>query len=266
MIMLGLLTYLPRKLLLFTGFILVFGHNLLDGITQEGTSISAVLWYALHQMNGFAIGTNRYLWFSYPVIPWIGVIVLGYCFGQLYAKSTLAAYRKKQLLFLGIGAIILFLILRLFNIYGNPTVWSGQDTISKTIMSFLSLQKYPPSLSFLLITLGPAFLFLLVFENTKNKLTQFLLAFGRVPFFYYLLHILVIHLAALFGLIITGKDWKLMILNNTTMGSGLLKGYGYSLTTVYLVWIAVILVLYPICKKYMVYKANNKDKWWLSYL
>ncbi|WP_231850239.1 hypothetical protein [Winogradskyella sp. PG-2] len=128
------------------------------------------------------------------------------------------------------------------------------------------MSKYRPSLAYLLITLGPALLFLLVVENIKNKITNFLLVFGRVPFFYYVLHIFVIHIVAIIGLLITGKDWKLMILDNETMSSGRLQGYGYSLFTVYLVWILIVLLLYPICKRYMRYKANNKDKWWLSYL
>ena len=144
--------------------------------------------------------------------------------------------------------------------------WTNQESTEKTIISFFNVSKYPPSLTYLLITLGPALLFLYFIENIKNTLTNFLLVFGRVPFFYYFLHIFVIHIGALIGLLITGKDWKLMILDNDTMSSGILQGYGYSLFTVYLVWLFIILLLYPICKKYMQYKANNKDKWWLSYL
>ena len=116
------------------------------------------------------------------------------------------------------------------------------------------------------MTIGPALLFLYAIESVKNKFTNAMLVFGRVPFFYYILHILIIHLGAIIGLLITGKDWKLMILDNETMMSGALQGYGYPLVTVYLIWIIIVAILYPICKKYMSYKLNNKDKWWLSYL
>jgi uncharacterized membrane protein YhaH (DUF805 family) len=111
------------------------------------------------------------------------------------------------------------------------------------------VNKYPPSLAYLLITLGPSFMFLRFVEHFKNKAMDFLSVFGRVPFFYYILHILVIHLGAILGLLITGKDWKLMILDNETIMNGALQGYGYPLAIVYLIWILIVLLLYPICKK-----------------
>jgi hypothetical protein len=220
----------------------------------------------LHQGNGFIIGEGHFVSFSYPILPWIGVIVLGYCFGEFYQKNASITTRKKWLLALGIAAIALFFILRGFNFYADLMPWASQDTTEKTIISFFNVNKYPPSLAYILITLGPALLFLYAIETINNSATNFLLVFGRVPFFYYLLHILVIHVGAIIGLLISGKDWKLMILTNEKLQSGALEGYGYSLFTVYLVWIAIVLLLYPICKKYMEYKVNNKDKWWLSYL
>lgn len=116
-------------------------------------------------------------------------------------------------------------------------------------------------MAYILITLGPALLFLYFIETIKNAFTDFLLVLGRVPFFYYILHVFVIRIGAIVGLLLTEKDWKLMILDNETFMSGALQGYGYSLFSVYLVWIAIVLLLYPICKKYMQYKANNKNKW-----
>jgi len=133
-------------------------------------------------------------------------------------------------------------------------------------MSFLNVYKYPPSLLFLLIAIGPGFLFLYVTESIQNKLTDFFLVFGRVPFFYYVLHILFIHLAAILGITINGGNWRDMIIDNSTFNNGTLANYGYSMLVVYLVWIALVLLLYSICKRYMEYKAKNKDKWWLSYL
>ncbi len=144
--------------------------------------------------------------------------------------------------------------------------WSVQDTTTKSILSFFKVTKYPPSLLFLCITLGPAMIFLYAFENTKNKITDFFLVFGRVPLFYYFLHMLVIHILAIIGILIFGGNWQDMIVTGKSFMSETLKTYGYSLFIVYVVWISVVLLLYPLCKKYMTYKANNKDKWWLSYL
>lgn len=266
MIALGITIYLPRKLILLLGLLLVFGHNLLDGIVKEGDNIGSILWYFLHQSSGISYAENKMLWFSYPVLPWIGVMLLGFCFGSLYKKDSSKELRRKYLLRMGVGSLVLFFILRGINIYGDLVPWETQESTEKTIISFFNANKYPPSLIYLLMTLGPAFIFLYLIENIQNSITRFLVVFGRVPFFYYILHILIIHLGAIIGLLITGKDWKLMILDNETMMSGALQGYGYPLVTVYLIWIIIVAILYPICKKYMRYKRDNKDKWWLSYL
>jgi len=144
--------------------------------------------------------------------------------------------------------------------------WAVQQNNTYTVLSFLQLTKYPPSLLFLLVTLGPSFIFLYVAEKVRTPASRFFLVYGRVPFFYYALHVLLIHLAAMAGLVLTGKDWQLMILTMESFMSGELAGYGYSLGVTYLVWICIVLALYPVCNWYMKYKANNRDKWWLSYL
>jgi uncharacterized membrane protein len=266
MIALGLLIHLPKKVIFIVGLLIVFGHNALDGIVKEGNSIDAIFWYFLHQSNGISYAEGQLIWFSYPVLPWIGVMSLGYCFGSLYKKGASIAKRQKWLLITGFTSIILFLIFRGLNFYADLNPWSYQETTEKTIISFFNATKYPPSLAYLLMTLGPTFLFLYGIENIKNKFVDYLIVFGRVPFFFYIIHIFVIHVGAIIGLIITGKDWKLMILNYETMNSGALQGYGYSLFMVYIIWIIIILILYPICYKYMRYKLQNKDKWWLTYL
>ena len=264
MIILGLLIRLPIKALMIIGLILVFGHNALDGIFMEGTAASSVIWYILHQPNFVQFDSVTVL-FLYPALPWIGVIVLGYVFGQLYAKNVDPAFRKKWLMRLGIGSIAGFLIVRGINVYGDPIPWAVQKDATYTFLSFLNVTKYGPSLSFLLVTLGPAFLFLLGVEKVKNKLTDFLLTFGRVPFFFYVLHVLVIHLAALIGIVMLGGDYRIMLLGPEVFTEGI-PGYGYPLYVTYIVWFAVVLFFYPICLRYMKYKAANRDKWWLSYL
>ncbi|XMO86991.1 heparan-alpha-glucosaminide N-acetyltransferase domain-containing protein [Algibacter sp. AS12] len=265
MMLLAFAIYLPFKVILALGFILVIGHNLLDGITFTGTSTASILWYILHQRQ-FLVINNTMFAIAYPILPWFGVISLGYCFGTLYKNSFSAELRKKYLLAIGTTAIVLFFIIRGINIYGDLVPWTVQDTYTKTVLAFFKVTKYPPSLAYILITIGPALIFLYLIENTKNKISDFFLVFGRVPLFYYFLHILVIHVLAILGILLFGGNWQDMILTKEVFQNAKLIDYGYSLFVVYMVWVFVIALLYYPSKKYMIYKANNKDKWWLSYL
>lgn len=266
MICLSFLIYLPKKVILILGIILIAGHNALDSIVMQGQSFQSIVWYFLHQNNALVKGSDCLVIIQYPLIPWIGLMALGYLFGTFYQKDYDVSIRKKWLLRLGLGSIALFFILRGLNIYGDLAPWTVQDTITKTILSFFKVTKYPPSLLFICVTLGPAMLFLYAYENTQNKVTNFFLAFGRVPLFYYFLHMIVIHVFAILSIFIFGGNWQDMIMTGKNFMDGNLKTYGYSLFIVYLVWISVVLLLFPLCKQYMKYKANNKDKWWLSYL
>lgn len=266
MVCLSFIIHLPKKVILILGIILVAGHNLLDGIIAEGTSFSSIIWYLLHQDKFLVLSNNSLVVFHYPAIPWIGLIALGYLFGTWYQKGYDTTIRKKWLLRIGLGSIGLFFILRGINIYGDLVPWTTQETTTQTIMSFFKVTKYPPSLAFLLITIGPSLLFLYAFEQTKNKITNFFIVFGRVPLFYYFLHVFVIHIVAIIGILVFGGEWQHMIITSDVFMNAKLINYGYPLYVVYIVWIAIVLLLYPISKKYMVYKTNNKDKWWLSYL
>ena len=265
MVLLSLLIFLPKKVIIALGLLLVFGHNLLDGITVEGTGIGSIIWYILHQSTFVQIG-DTWIGFLYPIMPWIGLMSLGYVFGTLYNRNFDVSLRKKWLLSLGLGSIALFLVIRGINVYGDMAPWSIQKNSTYTFLSFFNVSKYPPSLLFLLITMGPSFLFLYASENIKNKVTNFLLVYGRVPLFFYVFHVMLIHLLAILGLILTGEDWKLMILTMDSLIDGTMAGYGYSLGVVYLVWMGVVLALYPISRWYMTYKANHREKRWLSYL
>ncbi|MDX1768269.1 MAG: heparan-alpha-glucosaminide N-acetyltransferase domain-containing protein [Arenibacter troitsensis] len=266
MICLSFLIYLPYKWILVLGLVIIAGHNLLDGLVMQGNSPEAIVWYLLHQNHTMVLGPDKMILFHYPVIPWLGLMALGYCLGQLYLKDFDEGLRRTWLLRMGLGALALFFVIRGLNVYGDLVPWTVRDSSSKTIISFFNVTKYPPSLAFVLITIGPALLFLYVIENVKNSITNFFLIFGRVPFFYYFLHVLVIHTAAIIGIIIFGGNWKDMILTADVFMNETLVTYGYPLWVTYMVWIGVVLALYPWCKKYMIYKINNKDKWWLSYL
>ena len=263
MIVLAGLIYLPKKIILAISIVIIFGHNLLDNIHFEGSS----LWSILHEYKQFEFIEGHKVLFAYSLLPWIAVMSLGYCFGSLYDSSFEVKKRKRILNNLGIGSLVLFLILIAINKYGNPVQWTNYGITSKTLMSIFDINKYPPSLLYLLITLGGTFLFLANAEKLKGKVVDFFCVFGRVPFFYYILHIYLIHLIAVFAAEFTGFGWQVMV-SMPTFATRVeaLKGYGFNLITVYVVWIIVILLLYPLCKKFDNYKQSHKEKWWLSYL
>ena len=265
MILLAAFVHLPLKIALAVGLLMVFGHNLLDGYTVDEAGIKAILWSAFHQFQGFQLSENYSLFIAYPLVPWVGVMLLGYCFGALYGLPANYS-RKKILLYLGFGCIALFVLIRFINGYGDPNPWSVQPSPVFTVLSFLNVTKYPPSLLYLLVTLGPAIIFLGLSENYFGSLSQRIKILGRVPMFYYLLHLYLIHLLALVAAVFTGYQVSDMAFDTWVTESPNLAGYGFSLWVVYAVWIGVVLILYPLCKWYDTYKAAHRAKWWLSYL
>jgi uncharacterized membrane protein len=266
MICLAGLIFLPRKWILGIGLLMVFGHNLLDNVHFNANNLGGFLWGAFHERKVFSIG-ETHIMEGYHIIPWVGVMAIGYCLGSIFANGFDASRRKKILLQLGIGSWVLFIIIRSINVYGNLYPWTTQVTGVRTFLSFINISKYPPSLDYLLVTEGFAFLFMALTENISNRLTKIISVYGRVPMFYYILHIWLIHLVALLLVVLQGHPWTDMT-SLTTWVDGMpnLRGYGLSLTGVYVVWIAVVAVLYPLCKKYDRYKSSHRDKWWLSYL
>lgn len=261
MICLAALIHLPKHLLLVSAIVLIVGHNLLDPFHFD-----TVLWSALHETRVFQIGETRFIRVAYPVLPWIGIIALGYCFGNLYTSNADASKRKTLLLILGFIAIISFVVIRFLNIYGDPHPWAEQKSPLFTFLSFLNTTKYPPSLLYTLMTLGPSMIILSIAEGLKSRLLKPVIHIGRVPMFFYILHIYLIHLIALFAAELSGFTWQDMILERRPWLDPQLKGYGFSLPVTYLFWIGIVLLLYPASKWYDEYKTANKEKWWLSYL
>jgi uncharacterized membrane protein len=202
----------------------------------------------------------------YPIIPWIAVMALGYYFGALYDNSIDSGRRSKLFNYIGVSAIVLFIVIRFSNFYGDPTLWKDYDTTAKNLISFLNPSKYPPSFLYLLMTLGATFIFLANSEKVKGKVVNFFSTFGRVPFFYYIIHIYFIHFIALIVAEVSGFGWQIMILQDWVTESPALRGYGFPLWVVYAVWFGVILLLYPLCEKFDHYKQTHKEKWWLSYM
>jgi uncharacterized membrane protein len=266
MIMLAGLIYLPNKLILLIGVIIVAGHHFLDNIHVAGNNLKAFGWSLLHDQNFFSWQGKNIL-VGYPIVPWIGVMALGYCFGTLYTSAYSSERRRKILLMLGGSAIALFILIRFTNLYGDPFPWSQQQSPFYTFLSFIKVNKYPPSLLYVLMTLGLSILFLAFAENLNNKASKAVSIYGRVPMFYYVLHIFLVHLLAMAAAgLFTDYGWSVWILKQPLWFAEDLKGYGFSLGVVYLVWAVVVIGLYPLCKRYDKYKTSHKEKWWLSYL
>ncbi|MCI0555548.1 MAG: heparan-alpha-glucosaminide N-acetyltransferase domain-containing protein, partial [Anaerolineae bacterium] len=234
LILLSALIFLPVKVIFGIGVIITLGHNLLDPIQVNGTSISDLIWYVLHQPNTLFLG-DTIVSLVYPVLPWLGLMALGYGFGMYYTKDYKEESRKRWFLGIGFGAVLLFLALRGFNLYGEPRPWSTQNTSIFTVMSFLNTTKYPPSLHFLLMTMSPALIFLSLSEKVQHRFITPVVVFGKAPFFFYIIHLYLIHALAMLALVFTGRDWHEYILSAEAMGSGTLSSFGLRLEAVYLV-------------------------------
>jgi uncharacterized membrane protein len=265
MIVLSALIYLNRNVILAIAVLLLAGHNLLDNVHVPGNGGLNFLWSLLHEDRDFVFGHTS-VFVHYPVMPWIGIITLGYYFGGLYHQNYDTNKRKEILFTVGIAAIVSFFLLRPFNVYGDPSPWSYTQNLGYSILSVLNVTKYPPSLLYVLITLGPAMIFLSLAEGPLNAVTKKIAVFGRVPFFYYVLHIYLVHLLAVIAAIVSGYNWSDMILTNRVNRVPGLKGYGFNLLTVYIVWIGVVVALYPCCKWFDRYKrAYQSGSAWLTY-
>jgi uncharacterized membrane protein len=266
MVVLSGLVFLPAWSIFAFGALLVAGHNLLDPITVRGDSVRDRVWYVLHQPSSVLLDANHLVNFVYPVLPWIGLMALGYVFGVFYQKDFPTEQRRRRLLTIGICLTLLFFILRGFNLYGEPNPWQGRISSMFSLLSFLNTTKYPPSLHFLLMTMGPALIFLGAVESIQPRLAKPVIVFGRVPFFFYLAHLYVIHALAMLLLVVQGRDGQEYILSARGIMSGTLSSFGLSLGAVYAIWMGIVVLLYPACKGYQIYREKHPSKRWLSYL
>ena len=287
MMVLAALIHLPLRVVGGFGVLMIFLHNLLDGFRVQGwqgsssavPGIWAKLYIILHQpFEAFPVVgfPSPVVFVIYPLIPWIGVMAAGYAFGALYQMD--AARRRGLLLRIGGLATVLFLVLRLINLYGDPAPWTKQSTWTFTVLSFLNTTKYPPSLLFLLMTLGPALMTLAWFErenvslglqasrlrSQSSRLREFFITFGRVPLFFYLLQWPTAHLMSIIVHLMAGKPIGWMFGSQVENFSPP-PGVGFNLAVVYACWIAGVLLLYPVCKWFAGVKQRRRD-WWLSYL
>lgn len=263
MVVMAALIHLRKYALMALGILIVAGHNLIDVFkldiqthSYRITEFKDFFWCLFHQNGGIQIGVDdHFLRVDYPMFPWLGIMILGFCFGYLYVKTITPAKRHKYLLTIGTSMLALFIVLRTFNLYGDPDwYFSGQLPFFKSLVSFLRITKYPPSFHYALVTIGVCLISLSLLERVKNKFTDFLLVFGRVPLFFYFLHIAVIHLSSI----------AYYSIRNYANDAIEFKGTG--LFGVYIAWIIIVAALYYPCLKYMHYKKNHPEKKWLSYL
>jgi uncharacterized membrane protein len=260
MVVLSGLVHLPIWLTTTFGLVMIAGHNLLDSIRS-----SSAIWSILHVPNFIFQSPQHSVFVGYPLIPWIGVTAIGYSLGQVYAWS--AERRGAFLLRTGLGATAGFVVLRSLNIYGDPVRWTTQKSAVFTVLSFLNTNKYPPSLSFLLMTLGPVLVFLWALDRRTPVALRPTLILGRVPMFYYLLHMPVIHLVAVAACYARYSQVHWMF-ESPTIGQFPITappGWGFSLPVIYLIWASVVVALYPLCRWFAGLKRRRGDAW-LSYL
>lgn len=265
MIVLAALIHLPTRVLLPLSLAVVAGHNLLDSIDPSRFGAAAWLWDIVHKQAVFRLYDVTFI-VAYPLVPWFAVMAAGYCFGQVYRWEP--ARRQRFLMRLGIALTLAFVVLRAVNVYGDPSRWSVQSSKVFTVLSFLNCTKYPPSLLFLLMTLGPALIVMAWLEGKQLSETNPMIVFGRVPFFFFVIHFALIHAAAiLLGFLRYGWT-NFLLIPPPSMGSMRDKfpaGFGYDLWVVYAVWFAVIVIMYPLCRWFGGLKQRRRD-WWLGYL
>jgi uncharacterized membrane protein len=270
MVLMALIVRLPVKWIAVFGAVMIAGHNLLDSIRPESFGRLSGLWMALHSPGFFLLKPPATgVLVLYPLIPWVGVMACGYGLGALLQRPD----RGRILFRVGAALTLAFLVIRGINLYGNGTAgllavgpWTRQPTFTSTVIAFFDVLKYPPSLDFVLVTIGPALMVLALFERLqeKNFAAKILLVYGRVPLFYYVLHIYLLHLMAIVAARFFRQPvWWLF--HGAFFTQPTPPGYGHDLPFVYLMWMVAVALLYYPCKRYMEFKRRHRDWNWLSY-
>ncbi len=261
MLVLAVAQYFGAKACLLLGLIIILGHNSLDAIWPSGDIMSGnnPIWYALHSQSSTLVGPIHLI-FAYPLLPWIGIMLVGY--GTAFVFTKPAQERNKILIVCGVLMMVLFFILRSTQIYGDPNPWQIHELgLQATILDFMNVTKYPPSLLFTLITLAPMAILCAYADNVKGKFKDMLVMFGRVPFAFYVAHLYLIHTLSL----CLGKLQGYSFSDTMTLYFFYPKGFGVNMFWVYVAWLVIVAMLYPFCKWMADIKAKRKD-WWLSYL
>lgn len=265
MAILGLLIWLPFPAILGIGLVIVLGHNVID-FAEAGRTDFPFWWNLLHKQGGVPLWDGHFLFVFYPFLPWTGLMIMGYCLGTIFTTKT-ERERSKILLLMGVSLLVLFAVLRVPNIYGNPWPWKTQASGFYNFLAIMNVEKYPPSLLYMCATIAPALIFLALVRQVRGMLADIFVIFGRVPMFYYVFHFFTLCMVSLVLFFmqghtfeegmkgVEGMPWKFVI-----------PGEGYELFTVYLIWMGLVIFLYPFCRAYNKYKTAHPENKWLSYL
>jgi uncharacterized membrane protein len=274
MVAMALIVRLPVRWIAALGLVMIATHNLLDRINPALFGKLYWMWILLHSPGRIAVTDHLMFSVRYVLIPWVGVMATGFAFGSLLLRPD----RRKWILTLGISATILFFLLRGINLYGNGIdglpfgyprsagQWSVQPTLLLTIVSFFNVLKYPPSLDYLLITLGPSLILLALLDGVKGVrgLSHILMVYGRVPLFYYVLHLYLLNIMAR----VVALAFHQPIFHGTVIADFAQRpiGYGHGLPFIYAMWILAVAILYWPCQWFMTFRSEHRDLAWLSYL
>jgi uncharacterized membrane protein len=263
MVLLAPAVFLPRRVLLALSLVIIVGHNALDSFSADRAGSLRWLFAILHQQGPLPLPFGRTFMVAYPLVPWIGVMGAGYVFGDVIRMPK--EPRRRALLAIGLSATLAFFVVRGINHYGDPSPWKTQPDALYTALSFLNCTKYPPSLDYLLMTLGPAILLLLPLERASGPLARAFLVMGKVPLFFYLIHLPVIHgLAVVVAWAHRGQLFP-SLFGKAGFPFGIPPAYGYGLAVVYAIWIGVVLALYLPARWFAGVKARRPGEW-VSYL
>lgn len=265
MVAMAALVWLPRWVVLAIGIAIIAGHDTLDATKPAQWGAYAELWMVLHSGGAIVRNGAPFALVIYPLIPWLGVMALGFGLGQVFLTAPLQ--RDRALLTLGAVMVLTFFILRSSHAYGDPHVWSVQGDFRSTAMSFFNVQKYPPSLLYVCITLGPVFLLTPLVERWRGATAQFFRTLGAVPMFAYVVHLYLVHTSAILLHLAWHQDSSVQFnfIKKIFLTPQVAAGTGLPLLLVYVTWLSVLAVLYPLCRWYAQFKKQRTD-WWLSYI
>jgi uncharacterized membrane protein len=263
---LGLMIWLPANVILICGLLIIGFHNMIDQAEISRNGRVGILWDIVHHGNFEAIqfAPNHIFLLVYAFLPWTGIMLFGYGMGKIFTAGFAPARRRKILFVTGSLFVFIFFILRSYNHYGDPMHWNMQRTQLYSWLSFINLSKYPPSLDYISLTVGTAMIVLGLLDRISKDAFSFIRVFGRVPFFFYILHIYLIHTLTVILFYVQGYTDKDIAPQRVPFRFRP-EHFGFGLLGVYLLWLAIILILYPLCQWYDNYKTTHK-KWWLSYI
>lgn len=266
MFILGCLVWISPNLILLCGILIIGFHNMLDYAELSRSGHVNLIWELAHHGNFRLerLTANHFVIIVYAFLPWTGIMLTGYGLGRIFTDAFSTEKRRSALYGLGAACILLFIILRFLNQYGDPSSWSAQRNSLYSFFSFINLSKYPPSLDYILLTVGVAMIALGFLNRISKDSFSFLKTFGRVPFFFYVLHLYLIHTITVIIFFVKGYPSKDIAPQHSPFMFRP-DHFGFTLPGVYLIWALVILILYPLCKWYDHYKSTHRN-WWLSYL